>query len=74
MDNLIVLTLQNINEHKIGESLKKDVLVYEDDNILNKISRLQFAIDPNTGKKYRRYLRNNKPTDDWEEFSYESIN
>jgi len=74
MDNLIILTLQNINDHKIEESLKKDVLVYEDDNILNRISRLQFAINPSTGKKYRRHLHKNKPTEDWEEFSYESAN
>jgi hypothetical protein len=68
MENLIILTKQNIGDYQLTESFKNDVLVYDDDNLINMYSRFEFAIDPNTNQLYSRHIILGRVRE-WEEYS-----
>ena len=56
MENIIILTKENINDYELTELLRNDVLVYDDENLINAYSRFQFAINPDTKQLYSRHI------------------
>ena len=56
MENLVILTKQNINDYQLTESFRNDVLVYDDENLINVYTRFEFAIDPKTNQLYSRHI------------------
>jgi len=68
MENLIILTKQNIDTYQLTESLRNDVLVYDDENLINDYSRFEFAINPNTNQLYVRHIILGK-VKEWEHYS-----
>ena len=56
MENLVILTKQNINDHQLTESFRNDILVYDDENLINTYSRFEFAINPDTKQLYSRHI------------------
>lgn len=68
MNNLIILTKENINDYQLTESFRNDVLVYDDQNIINAYTRFEFAIDPNTKQLYSRHIVLGR-FKEWKEYS-----
>jgi hypothetical protein len=68
MENLIILTKQNIDTYQLTESLRNDVLVYDDENLINDYSRFEFAINPDTNQLYVRHIILGK-VKEWEHYS-----
>ena len=56
MENLIILTKENINQYNLTESTRNDVLTYDDENLINAYSRFQFSINPDTKQLYARHI------------------
>ena len=56
MENLVILTKQNVDNYQLTESFKNDVLVYDDENLINLYSRFEFAINPDTNQLYSRRI------------------
>ena len=56
MENLVILTKQNINDYQLTESFCNDVLVYDDENLINAYSRFEFAINADTKQLYSRHI------------------
>ena len=56
MENLVILTKENINEYNLTESTRNDVLTYDDENLINTYSRFQFSISPDTKQLYARHI------------------
>ena len=68
MENLIILTKQNIDTYQLTESLRNDILVYDDGNLINYYSRFEFAINPDTNQLYVRHIILGK-VKEWEHYS-----
>ena len=68
MENLVILTKQNINDHQLTESFRNDVLVYDDENLINMYSRFEFAINPDTKQLYSRRIILGRVRE-WEEYT-----
>lgn len=56
MENLVILTKENINNYNLTESTRNDVLTYDDENLINIYSRFQFSINPDTKQLYARRI------------------
>ena len=56
MENLVILTKENINEYDLTESTHNDVLTYDDENLINTYSHFQFSINPDTKQLYARHI------------------
>jgi hypothetical protein len=68
MENLVILTKQNINDYQLIESFKNDVLTYDDENLINMYSRFEFAINPDTNHLYSRHIVLGRVRE-WEEYT-----
>jgi len=68
MENLVILTKQNINNYQLTDSFKNDVLTYDDENIINMYSRFEFAINPDTNQLYSRHIVLGR-VKEWEEYT-----
>ena len=73
MENLVILTKENINEYELTESFRNDVLTYNDKNLINTYSYFQFAIDPGTKQLYARHIILGRVRE-WEQYPYTPIN
>jgi hypothetical protein len=56
MNNLVILTKQNVDNYQLTKSFRNDVLVYDDENLINTYSRFEFAINPDTNQLYSRRI------------------
>jgi hypothetical protein len=56
VENLVILTKQNVDNYQLTESFKNDVLIYDDENLINLYSRFEFAINPDTNQLYSRRI------------------
>ena len=68
MENLVILTKQNINDYQLIESFKNDVLTYDDENLINMYSRFEFAINPDINHLYSRHIVLGRVRE-WEEYT-----
>ena len=68
MENLVILTKQNINDYQLTESFRNDVLTYDDENLINAYSRFEFAINPDTKQLYSRHIILGRLRE-WEEYT-----
>ena len=68
MENLVILTKQNVDDYQLTESFKNDVLIYDDENLINMYSRFEFAINPDTKQIYLRRVVLGKFRE-WEEYT-----
>ena len=68
MENLVILTKQNVDNYQLAESFKNDVLVYDDENLINLYSRFEFAINPDTNQLYSRHIVLGRVRE-WEEYT-----
>jgi hypothetical protein len=68
MENLVILTKQNINDYQLIESFKNDVLTYDDENLINMYSRFEFAINPDINRLYSRHIVLGRVRE-WEEYT-----
>ena len=68
MENLVILTKQNVDNYQLTESFKNDVLVYDDENLINLYSRFEFAINPDTNQLYSRHIVLGRVRE-WEEYT-----
>jgi hypothetical protein len=68
MENLVILTKQNINDYQLIESFKNDVLTYDDENLINMYSRFEFAINPDINQLYLRRIVLGRVRE-WEEYT-----
>ena len=69
MENLITITEQNINMFPFDNESELNIRAYLDDNILNNMSRFQYAYNPEDNRMYSRHLIRNTPKNKWEEDS-----
>ena len=67
MENLITITEQNIQMFPFDNKSELNIKAYLEDNIINNLTRVQFAYNPENGKVYSRHLIKNTPTNEWEE-------
>jgi hypothetical protein len=63
---MITITMENIDKYVDNNSLKNDILIYLDDNTVNKISRLVWAYNEEDSKLYRNHEIYGKLKFDWE--------
>ena len=56
MEDLVILTKENISEYALTESTRNDILTYDDENLINTYSRFQFGINPDTKQLYARHI------------------
>ena len=56
MENLVILTKQNIDSYQLTEQTRNDILTYDDDNIINAYTRFEFGIDPKSNQLYTRHI------------------
>jgi hypothetical protein len=68
MENLVILTKQNVDDYQLTDSFKNDVLIYDDKNIINAYSRFEFAINPDTNHLYSRHIVLGR-VKEWEEYT-----
>ncbi len=68
MENLVILTKQNIDNYQLTPSFKNDVLIYDDENLINAYSRFEFAINPDTTRLYVRHIVLGRVRE-WEEYT-----
>jgi hypothetical protein len=68
MENLVILTKQNINDYQLIESFKNDVLTYDDENLINMYSRFEFAINSDINRLYSRHIVLGRVRE-WEEYT-----
>ena len=68
MENLVILTKQNINDYQLTESFRNDVLTYDDENLINAYSRFEFAINPDIKQLYSRHIILGRLRE-WEEYT-----
>jgi len=69
MENLVILTKENINEYNLTESTRKEVLTYDDENLINTYSRFQFSINPDTKQLYARHIILGR-VQEWEKYPF----
>jgi hypothetical protein len=68
MENLVILTKQNVDDYQLTDSFKNDVLIYDDENLINAYSRFEFAINPDTNYLYSRHIILGRVRE-WEEYT-----
>jgi hypothetical protein len=68
MENLVILTKQNVDDYQLTDSFKNDVLIYDDENLINAYSRFEFAINPDTNHLYLRHIILGR-VGEWEHFN-----
>ena len=56
MENLVIITKQNIDSYQLTEQTRNDILTYDDDNIINAYTRFEFGIDPKSNQLYARHI------------------
>lgn len=67
MENLITITEQNIQMFPFDNKSELNIKAYLEDNVINNLTRIQYAYNPENGKVYSRHLIKNTPTNEWEE-------
>ena len=67
MENLITITEQNIQMFPFDNKSELNIKAYLEDNMINNLTRVQYAYNPENGKVYSRHLIKNTPTSEWEE-------
>ena len=69
MENLVILTKQNIDSYQLTEQTRNDILTYDDDNIINAYTRFEFGIDTKSNQLYARRIILGRVRE-WEQYPF----
>ena len=69
MKNLITITQENIYMFPLDIESELTIKAYLEDNMLNSLTRFQYAYNPENNRIYSRHLIKNTPRKNWEEES-----
>ena len=67
MENLITITQKNIHMFPLDTESELNIKTYLEDNMLNSLTRFQYAYNPEDDKIYSRHLIKNTPRKQWKQ-------